>query len=90
MAFAGLFGVSTAFGLDSIVVRNLVKDPEQRDELLSSAFYMKLWAEITTVIFTITAVYFIKQGDKRTLYLVALSSIGFIFQSVYVIDSYLL
>jgi PST family polysaccharide transporter len=53
-AFEGLFGASTTLGLDSIVVSNLAKDPEQRDELLGSAFYMKLWAGVTTVILAIT------------------------------------
>jgi PST family polysaccharide transporter len=71
-------------------LRNLVKNPQQRNELLGSAFYMKLSAGITTVILAITAVYFIKQGDKLTLYLVALSGTKFIFQTAYVIDFYLI
>jgi hypothetical protein len=66
-------------GLDSIVRRNFVKDPEKHDKLLGNVFYMKLRAEIVAVILTISAAYFIKQEDKFTLYLITLNSKGFIF-----------
>jgi O-antigen/teichoic acid export membrane protein len=37
-SFVGLFGALATLGLDGIVVRELVKTPERRDELLGTAF----------------------------------------------------
>jgi O-antigen/teichoic acid export membrane protein len=40
--FVGLFTMLTVMGLDEIVVRDLVRHPERRDELLGSAALLKL------------------------------------------------
>jgi polysaccharide transporter, PST family len=88
IAFTSLFGACAALGLDNIVVRDIVQYPSRRDELLGSAFYLKLTAGIATLFLTVVVIYFIKSGDQLTLSLVALSSVGFVFQSLNVIDSY--
>jgi|WetSurMetagenome_2_1015567.scaffolds.fasta_scaffold00026_72 polysaccharide transporter, PST family len=88
IAFTSLFGAFATLGLDSIVIRDIVKEPSRRDELLGSAFWMKLMAAVLTCLLTVTIIQFLKRGDRLALYLVALSSIGFIFQSTNVIDFY--
>ncbi len=42
IAFASLFSSIAKLGLDGIVVRDLVKDPEQRNQYLGTAFWLKL------------------------------------------------
>jgi polysaccharide transporter, PST family len=88
MAFASLFGALATLGLDGIVVRDLIEDPSKRDILLGTAFVLKLIAGLITLIVTVIFIAIIKQGDNLMLYLVALSSLGFVFQSFFVIDFY--
>ena len=38
IAYALLFGSFATLGLDSIVIRDIVKDPSQKDKLLGTAF----------------------------------------------------
>jgi PST family polysaccharide transporter len=88
IAFTSLFGAFATLGLDNVVVRDIVKYPSRRDEILGSAFYLKLIAGIATLLLTVSVIYFIKSNERLTLYLVALSSVGFVFQSFNVIDFY--
>lgn len=47
--FVGLFFALTTMGLDEIVVRDLVKQPEKRDELLGTSAVIKLFGSIVLV-----------------------------------------
>ena len=42
-SFVGLFLALATLGLDSIVIRELVKNPESRNELLGTAFGLKIF-----------------------------------------------
>src|SRR5712691_5665226 len=42
IAFVSLFGAIATLGLDAIAVRELVRHPEQKEEILGSAFALKL------------------------------------------------
>ncbi len=88
MAFAALFGAFATLGLDGIVVRELVKNPERQNELLGSAFALKLIGGAVTLLIALIAISLVRSGDALTLWLVGLSAAGFIFQSVNVIDFY--
>lgn len=88
IAFAALFGTFATLGLDSIVVRELVKYPERHNELLGSAFVLKLIGGAITLLITFFAISLVRNSEPLTLWLVALSAAGFIFQSVNVIDFY--
>jgi O-antigen/teichoic acid export membrane protein len=39
-AFVGIFGFLTNLGINEILIRNIVKNPEKRDELLGTAFWL--------------------------------------------------
>lgn len=88
IAFSALAGSFVSLGLDSIVIKELVRRPDDRDKILGSAFVMKLLAGILGLLINIALISIIKPGDTFILYLVALSSFGFIFQAVGVIDYY--
>jgi len=87
-AFAGLFGAVVTLGIDRIVVQELVKHPERRDEILGSAFALKLVAGAIGLAATIAAICLVRSGETLMLWLVGLCAAGFIFQSVNVIDFY--
>lgn len=86
IAFASLFGSFAALGLDSIVMRELVKAPERQNELLGTAFALKLIGGAVTLLVTVGVISVVRSGETLTLWLVGLSAAGFIFQSVNVVD----
>ncbi|MFZ4438505.1 MAG: flippase [Syntrophales bacterium] len=88
IAFAALFGAFATLGLDNIVVRELVKHPEQRDVFLGSAFALKLIGGFLTLLITLIAIALIRPDETLTLGLVGLSAAGFVFQSLNVIRFY--
>jgi PST family polysaccharide transporter len=88
IAFTSLFSALATLGLDGVVVRELVKSPDQKNVLLGSAFALKLIGAMITFIFVLGAVSIVRPGDTLTFWLVVLSAAGFIFQSLNVIDLY--
>jgi PST family polysaccharide transporter len=87
-AFAALFGAFATLGLDGIVVRQLVKKPAQENELMGTAFALKLIGSAITLLICLIAIAITHDGDALTLWLVGLSAAGFIFQSVNIVDFY--
>ena len=84
-SFVGLFTALATLGLDGIMVRELVKTPERRDELLGTAFWLKaggailMWAGIAAAIpFT--------HNDTQTNILIIIIAFAVIFQAFNVID----
>ncbi len=87
-AFSAIAGAFVSLGLESIVIKELVKHPIKKDEILGSAFFMQLGAGFFAFILNILLISIIKSGDYIILYLVTLSSLGFLFKSINVIDLY--
>ena len=63
IAFIGLFGSFSAFGLQAIVVRELVKKQYPSKELLSSAFLIQVISAITAYIFCNTLIFVLRDDD---------------------------
>ncbi len=88
IALTSLFAALASLGSNSIVIRELVKSPEQRDVLLGSAMALRLIGATLAMIVVVLFVRLMRPGDTLTLWLVILSAGGFIFQSINVIDLY--
>ena len=86
-SFVGLFTAFATLGLDGIVVRELVKDKSRRDELIGSAFWLKLIGAFVVLIILAIAIHF-TSNDSYTNYLVFIIASATIFQSFNVIDFY--
>ena len=86
IAFAAFFGAFAGLGLDNIVVRNLVREPDRRDEFLGTAFWLKLGVGMVATLLSIVAFVWMEPENPLALPLIALSSIGIVFQSFGVID----
>jgi O-antigen/teichoic acid export membrane protein len=87
MSFVALFGAFGRLGLDGIVVRNVVKNPETRDELLGTAFGLRIIGGLTligTVFFSIQ----FTDIEPRTKLLVMIIASGHLLQAFEVIDFY--
>jgi len=86
-SFVGLFTVIATLGLDSIVIRELVKDESRRDELIGTAFYLKLMGAIGVLMILAIAVNF-TSNDKYINVIIFIVASATIFQSFNVVDFY--
>ena len=86
-SFVGLFAAIATLGLDGIVIRELIKDPSRRDELIGTAFWLKLMGAFLVLVVLAIAVRF-TSNDHYTNVLVFIIASATIFQSFNVIDFY--
>ncbi|MGB9755772.1 MAG: flippase [Desulfurella sp.] len=87
LAFVALFQGIAKLGLDGIVVRELVKFPEKRDELLGTSFWLKFIGSVITFLIVVVVAYI--TADKfETFVYISIIAAGLIFQSFEVIDFY--
>ena len=84
-SFVGLFTALATLGLDSIMVRELVKTPERRDEIVGTAFWLQEGGAILMWIGIAAAVPF-THNDTQTNILIAIIALPVIFQAFNVID----
>ncbi len=86
-SFVGLFTAIATLGLDGIVIRELVKDESRRDELLGTAFYLKLLGAFLVLIILAVAINF-TSNDATTNSIIFIIASATIFQSFNVVDMY--
>lgn len=84
VAFVGLFGTFTYLGISGIVVRDLVEQPEDRDELLGTVFVLKLAGALLAML-VIGLLITSRMEDGRDRLLIAVLTVGLVFESVGVI-----
>lgn len=86
-SFVGLFTALATFGLDGIVIRELVKDEGKREVLLGTAFGLKVVGAISVLFLLAVAVSFTSNDDftNKLIFIIASATI---FQSFNVIDFY--
>lgn len=87
-AYVALFGSFASFGIDCIIIRELVNNPKKHNELLGSAFIIKIFGALLVLISATISISFIRPHEQIIFALVLLSSSGLIFQSFNVIDLY--
>jgi polysaccharide transporter, PST family len=86
LAFVALFGAFASLGLDGIVVRNIVREPDNRFVILSSAFVLKLCGGIVAFIISLFSIFLIRPSWGPSHWLVGIIAAGMIIQSFDVID----
>ena len=87
LAFAALFSSIAKLGLDSIMVRDLVREPTQRDVYMGTAFWLKIIGAITMLGVIGIALQLTTSDSTTKLYIFIIAS-GAIFQSFEVVDFY--
>lgn len=87
VAFAALFGSLAKLGLDSIVVRDLVRNPELRDVYLGTAFWLKIMGAGLMLSTIAVAINFTNNDDTSKLYIFIIAC-GSVFQAFEVVDFY--
>ena len=87
LSFVMLFSSLSSFGLDDILVRELVQRPEQRNNLLGTVFWLKVCGTIVMGT-AIALVLKFKAEDQQTYWMIAIITFGFLFQATNVVDFY--
>ena len=87
ISFYGLFVAIISLGLESISIRELVKHPEKRDEILGSVFYTQFGGAITAISL-IALTLLITSEELFTSSLILIISVSSFFQTFNVIDYY--
>lgn len=86
IAFVALFGAFASLGLDGIVVRDIVREPERKFEILSSAFILKFCGGCVAFLISLGAIFIMRPAESQTHWLVGIIAAGMIFQSFDAID----
>ena len=87
LSFVLLFSSLASFGLDDILVRELVQSPENRKNLLGTVFWLKVCGALVMGT-AIALVLKYKVEDQQTYWMIALITFGFLFQATNVVDFY--
>jgi O-antigen/teichoic acid export membrane protein len=84
LSFVGLFGFFGTLGVDSILVRELIKNRDERNSLLGTSLLLKfLGGVVVIVVSSLVALFFEKDYDA--ILLIFIYSFVFLFQSINVI-----
>ncbi|TRZ92284.1 MAG: flippase, partial [Rhodocyclaceae bacterium] len=86
IAFVALFSPIAILGLDGLVVRELVSRPEYKQEILGSAFAMKLAGGLLAFVLALLAILTIHARDQAGQWLVGVIAAGMILQAFDVAD----
>jgi len=81
IALVSLFASVATMGLGTLVVRDIARDPECKEETLGTAFAIQLAGGIITLLLAVTAISLLNPKDSLTLTLVGIVAAGTMFQS---------
>lgn len=87
LAFTAIFGGIAKFGLDGIMVRELVSYPEKRDIYLGTAFWIKILGALVVMALMGGIVPF-TSNDATTNLFIFIVAVGLFFQSFEVVELY--
>lgn len=81
IAFVSLFASVATMGLGTLVVRDIARNPECKEETLGTAFAIQFAGGVITLLLTVTGISLLNPNDSLTRSLVAIIAAGTIFQS---------
>ncbi len=88
MATCIMFSAFSSLGLDSILIRELVKRPKRESAFMGSAFVLRLLGGGVAFLLSLIAIFVLNGPNPTYLAIGAITAGAFIFQSLDVIDYY--
>ncbi|GAX36710.1 flippase [Nodularia sp. NIES-3585] len=85
-AFVALFSPLTTLGLDGLVIRSIVREPEVKDQILGTVFWLKLAGAIGCILLAVSSIFVLRQDDQLTVGLVAILGTAGFFHAFDTID----
>lgn len=87
LSFVGLFSSFATLGIDTVLVRELVKRPQDESQLLGTTFLLRLTGSLIGIALIIITLQFMN-NDAIVNAMILIISVGMIFQSVQIIEPY--
>ncbi len=88
VAFVALFGTAVTLGLDAIVVREILHNPDDSHEILGTTLALRCGGGLLGIGVSIATLRLIQPHDRQALLLVSVYSLTMLFQALDTIDSY--
>ncbi|WP_440133023.1 flippase [Chitinophaga sancti] len=88
IALTAIIGGIAVLGLDKIVVKELVAAPERRDEIISTALFMRVVAGILSCTICIGITWFTRQNNPLYIWCTSITALNILLQSFDVFDYY--
>ncbi len=87
ISFMWLFASISTLGLEAITVREIIKQPDRKDEIIGTVFTLRLWGSISAALMIAVTLLIIGE-ELYTSILIIVASAAFIFQSFSAIEYY--
>ena len=85
-AFVAIFASVAGLGLDGIAVREIVKAPNEKNEILGTSFILKIVGAFVAIVFTMISINIISINKDITKYIIIITALGTIFQAFDTVD----
>jgi PST family polysaccharide transporter len=85
IAFVGIFGAIAGLGLNGIVVRDIVREPESANTTLGTAFVLQVVGSLIAVALIVGAIAWLRPDDTLTRAMVAILGLSLVFKSTEVV-----
>lgn len=86
-SFVGLFGFIASLGIESIANREIIKDHSQKNTIIGTSFYLKLFGSLLSII-AIFVVARLSTNNAVLLGLITMYSLSYIFSAFNIIEVY--
>ncbi|MEH1948781.1 MAG: flippase [Nostoc sp.] len=81
LAFVALFSPIFTLGLDDVVVRHLVRQSSNKEEILGTTFWLKFLGGIASVLLAVGTMFFLGEHETLKMWLVAILGIAGVFRA---------
>ncbi len=86
LAFVSLFSPIFTLGLDDVVVRHIVRQSSNKEEILGTTFWLKLLGGIASVLLAVSTMFFLGEHETLKIWLVAILAMAGIFRAADTIE----
>jgi PST family polysaccharide transporter len=86
LAFVSLFSPIFTLGLDDVVVRHIVRQSSNKEEILGTTFWLKLLGGIASVLLAVGSMFFLGEYETLKIWLVAILGMVGIFRAADTIE----
>ena len=86
IAFVGLFSPCMDLGMQAVVVRDLVRRPERRAEIMASALVLRLCGAVAAIVISAVCITLLREGDSNARLVVLVVALSLAPQAWDVID----
>lgn len=86
LSLVSLFGPISALGLNGIVTRDIVRNPQKDKEILGSAFTLRLVASFISMAVVVGSYWLLRSEDNLVKVLILILSVGNLFSALHIID----